>query len=432
MAPRPRTLAAALLSTALVASVVGLAWRPAMLAAGALTWAAATLVVGRLSRRYRITVLLLAAAGVTAIAVGLLHGVPPDWTLVLAGNQPLISMLVAVTFVRLVAPRGGADQAAPTGKAAVWQTTAAVHAFGSVINITALDIVARRVFRSLPLSRPELMVLSRGYSSGAFWSPFWGAFAAVITYAPTANVPILMGTGAALAACALLLSNLQIVRAFGPGVEKFRGYPFTLSSLRLPATLIIAVLGLHALLPDVPVAGIIMLCAPTVTIALMTYRHPRRVVPRLAGHARRALPEMAGELAMFLSAGLITAGFGALMQVFGLDVPLSQFGVPQAWLYVLLMVALTGVGVHPVITIALGASLLAPLHPDPTLFAMAGLIAWGMQAAGGPLSGLNVVLHGRFGVDMFRIARWNFTYTLAILVLALPALWLCARWSGVV
>src|SRR5690606_788766 len=317
VAPRPRTLAAALLSTALVASVVGLAWRPAMLAAGALTWAAATLVVGRLSRRYRITVLLLAAAGLTAIAVGLLHGVPPDWTLVPAGNQPLISMLVAVTFVRLVAPRGGADQAAPTGKAAVWQTTAAVHAFGSVINITALDIVARRVFRSLPLSRPELMVLSRGYSSGAFWSPFWGAFAAVITYAPTANVPILMGTGAALAACALLLSNLQIVRAFGPGVEKFRGYPFTLSSLRLPATLIIAVLGLHALLPDVPVAGIIMLCAPTVTIALMTYRHPRRVVPRLAGHARRALPEMAGELAMFLSAGLITAGFGALMQVFG-------------------------------------------------------------------------------------------------------------------
>src|SRR5690606_14312855 len=165
VAPRPRTLAAALLSTALVASVVGLAWRPAMLAAGALTWAAATLVVGRLSRRYRITVLLLAAAGITAIAVGLLHGVPPDWTLVLAGNQPLISMLVAVTFVRLVAPRGGADQAAPTGKAAVWQTTAAVHAFGSVINITALDIVARRVFRSLPLSRPELMVLSRGYSS---------------------------------------------------------------------------------------------------------------------------------------------------------------------------------------------------------------------------------------------------------------------------
>lgn len=431
MAPRPRTLAAALLSTALAASVVGLAWRPAMLAAGALTWLAATLVVGRLNRRYQITVLLLATVGVTSIAVGLLRGVPPDWTLALAGNQPLISMLVAIAFVRLVAPRGGAEHAAPVGKTAVWQTTAAVHAFGSVINITALDIVARRVFRVIPLSRPELMVLSRGYSAGAFWSPFWGAFAAVITYAPTARVPILVGTGACLAACALLLSGLQIIRAFGPDVDKFRGYPLTLNTLRLPTTLVVAVLGLHALLPGVPVAGIIMICAPAITTALMLYRHPRRVLPRLAGHARRALPAMAGELAMFLSAGLITAGFGALVEAFGLDLPLSRFGVLEAWLYVLLMAALTGVGVHPVISIALGASLLAPLHPDPTLFAMAGLIAWGMQAAGGPLSGLNVVLHGRFGVDMFRIARWNFSYTLAILVLAFPTLWLCARWSGV-
>jgi hypothetical protein len=288
------------------------------------------------------------------------------------------------------------------------------------------------VFRNLPLSRPELLILSRGYSTGAFWSPFWGAFAAAITYAPTARVPILMGTGALLSAFGLVMSNLQITRAFGADVAKFRGYPLTLGGLRLPAALIVAVLGLHALLPDVPVAGIIMICAPAVAIALMLYRHPRRVLPRLAGHVRRALPGMASELAMFLSAGLLTAGVGTLMQVYDLDLRLSHFGVLEAWGYVLVMVAFTAVGVHPVITIALGSSLLAPLHPDPTLFAMAGLIAWGVQGAGGPLSGLNVVLHGRFGVDTFRIARWNMTYALTILVLALPTLWLCARWSGVI
>jgi hypothetical protein len=36
--------------------------------------------------------------------------------------------------------------------------------------------------------------------------------------------------------------------------------------------------------------------------------------------------------------------------------------------------------------------MLTPPAPDPTLSAMTGLIAWGVQADDGPLSGLNVVL----------------------------------------
>ncbi|BCB78234.1 hypothetical protein GCM10022251_31680 [Phytohabitans flavus] len=424
---RYQPLPATLLAAAVVLTIAGLAWRPATLGAGALTWVAGALLLGRLGRRYRAVVLALLAAGTAGVVVGLLFGVRPDWRLALAGNQPLISMLAAVTFVRLVAPRGGPDHAAPTGRAAVWQTTAAVHAFGSVINVTALDIVARRVFRALPLARPELMVLSRGYSAGAFWSPFWGASAAVLTYAPAARLPVLMLIGAGLAATGLAISGLQITRAFGPDVEKFRGFPVTRDALRLPVALMAAVLGLHLLLPGVPVTGIIMCCAPAITIAILLRRHPRRTAARLAGHTRRSLPAMSGELAMFLSAGLLTAGFKAVVEVTGLGPPITQFGVLTAWLLMLLMVALSAVGVHPVITIAVAASALAPLHPDPTLFAMAGLVAWGVQAAGGPLSGLNVVLQARFGVDTFTIARWNFTYVLAIIALAYPALWACAQ-----
>lgn len=432
MASRPliRHLPAALLSAALASSVIGLAWRPAMLAAGGLTWLAGLLLLGRLSLRYRVIVLILAAIGIAGITIGLAHGERPNWTLVLAGNQPLISMLVAVSFVRLVAPRGGTDHDAPVGRTAVWQTTAAVHAFGSVINVTALDIVANRIFRALPLPRPELMVLSRGYSAGAFWSPFWGASAAALTYAPGAHLPILMGVGACLAAVGLGISGLQITRAFGSDVDKFRGYPLTLDTLWLPLTLVAAVLSLHFLLPAVPVTGIIMICAPALTVVLMVRRHPRRTPARLIGHARRNLPAMRGELAMFLSAGLLTAGFAVLIDVVGLDLPVPRFGVFEAWVFVLLMVALSAIGVHPIISIAVAASVLAPLHPDPTLFAMCGLIAWGVQAAGGPLSGLNVVLQARFRVDTFRIAQWNLSYVVAILILAYPTLWLCAQWSG--
>jgi C4-dicarboxylate transporter len=85
------------------------------------------------------------------------------------------------------------------------------------------------------------------------------------------------------------------------------------------------------------------------------------------------------------------------------------------------------VGVHPVISIAAIAAVLGPVISEPTLFAMAGTIAWGTAAAVGPISGLNVFLAGRFGVSGFDVAKRNLPYLFVVLVLALPTLALCAK-----
>ena len=89
------------------------------------------------------------------------------------------------------------------------------------------------------------------------------------------------------------------------------------------------------------------------------------------------------------------------------------------------MTAVSVLGVHPVVTIAISASVLAPLEPNPTLFAMAGLIGWGLQAAGGPLTGLNIIMQGRYGIDSFTLAGWNLKYVGALLLLSGGALALC-------
>jgi hypothetical protein len=89
------------------------------------------------------------------------------------------------------------------------------------------------------------------------------------------------------------------------------------------------------------------------------------------------------------------------------------------------MALLSLVGVHPVISIAAVAAVIAPLHPDPTLYAMSGMIAWGASAAAGPISGLNIYLNGRFGTNNFAIARRNLPYFFVVLALAWPVLWLC-------
>jgi hypothetical protein len=417
----------------LLASIAGLASESVERIAGVLAWAAGLTLLRGLRRRQLVVVALLAGFGTIGIAVSALRGDSPDWALVLSGNQLLISLLVAVSFLRLVvAPGPPAEEVdhppslrKPRGRAAVWQTMAGVHLLGAVINISVVEMVGERILSPGAARRGPILLLSRAYSTGAFWSPFWGATAAALTYAPHARLTVLVAVGGLTATLALVSSTFTVTRALGDDLATFRGFPFTADALAVPLMLVVAVLGSHLLLPGVPVSGVISICSLVLTVLLLLHRRPKRVLRDLNSHAVLRLPEMRTELTLFLAAGMLAAGVTAVLHTFGPWVPFDTFTVVQAYVVLLVMVAASMAGVHPVITIAVAAALLQPVHPDPTLFAMTGLLAWGIQAAGGPLSGLNVVMHSRFGIDSFTIARWNVKYVAGVLLLATLLLPLC-------
>ncbi|MCV2489306.1 hypothetical protein OF117_08000 [Geodermatophilus sp. YIM 151500] len=426
--PRHELLAALLLGAMIVVTGLCVVVDTARLAAGALAWTAAALLVHRLSVRQRVATAALCTLGLIAIVWTAAAGHPPDWRAMLAANQPLIGMLAAVSFLRLVAPARSPAAMVPTGRGGVWQTMLGLHLFGSVINIPAVDMVGDRfTATNRRLEQGHFLLLSRAYSSAAFWSPFWGAAAAALTYAPAARVEVLMAVGACLAASALVISGVTVTRAFGPRLGEFRGYPLTVRSLAAPVTLVVLVLSVHLVLPEIPIVAIITIAAPLLALLLVTLAAPRAMPQRVAGHALRQLPAMSGELFLFLSAGLLVAGVSPVAGGAAGWLPIATFSAWEAWGLVGIMAAVSGLGLHPVISIAISASVLSPLQPDPTLFAMAGLIAWGLQGAGGPLSGLNVVLQGRYGIDSFTMARWNLKYVGAMLLLAGGALALCQR-----
>ena len=52
-----------------------------------------------------------------------------------------------------------------------------VHAFGSVINISAIIIMSDRLARVRPLGFDQAQLFSRAFSSVAFYSPFIGGVA---------------------------------------------------------------------------------------------------------------------------------------------------------------------------------------------------------------------------------------------------------------
>jgi len=189
----------------------------------------------------------------------------------------------------------------------------------------------------------------------------------------------------------------------------------------------IIVIGLHRAIPTVKLPVVVLMVSLVVPVAVLAVTRTRHLPRIMSGHIVRGLRPMQSEAVLFTAAGALSVGLGALVDVVGFTVPAGYYNVWFAWLSVIAMTFVALVGVHPVVSIAAIAAVLGPVISEPTLFAMAGTIAWGTAAAVGPISGLNVFLAGRFGVSGFDVAKRNLPYLFVVVVLALPTLLLCAK-----
>jgi len=382
---------------------------PLRLPAGIAAWVAGALLWPDVASRTQRQSVLLILIGVGGMAAGALYGQSAHATRAVAGNAGLIAMLAAVSFLRLIAmPPGAEQQPAPTGRRAVISTLIGLHLFGAVVNLSAVFIMAQRMADDGRLNLRQVRLLTRGFSAGAFWSPFYAAMAAALTFAPRARLGALVLAGIPLAAASLAFTGIELVRA-RERPETFAGYPMNWGSLWLPGVLALIILALHQLEPDLSILGVIALVAPLLSFVVLALR--RQSAPSTFGvQVVGGLPLMANELALFLAAGVMAAGLESLLLLAGGWTPFAHFGGVQASLVLCTMVLLAVIGVHPVIGIALFATLLAPISPDPTLLAMTFLAAWAIGVSVSPLGGMNLAIQGAYGVRGTEILRQNAVY----------------------
>ncbi|MQM36632.1 hypothetical protein KBTX_00621 [wastewater metagenome] len=392
--------------------------------AGVLTWLAGGLLWPDVAPRTRRQVLALLVAGSAGLVWAAANGEPLAWGRALAGNAALIGMLSAVGFLRLIAaPAGGGEERLPSGRRGVVGTLLGLHLFGAVVNLSTVFIMAHRMVRDGRLDDRQLRVLTRGFPAAAFWSPFFAAMAAALTYAPGAHLTPLLMVGVPLAAVALAVTAVELARE---PLGDFRGYPLHWGSLWLPGVLAAIILAGHWWDPTLSVLGMITVLAPLLTAAVLPFRDPAPV-RLLSRQVVARLPLMANELGLFLAAGMLAAGLEGVVATLGGWVPFAHFGGLQAGVVLALMVAVSLVGVHPVIGIAAFGTLLAPLSPDPSLLAMTFLAGWGIGVAVSPLSGLNLALQGAYDVAPARVVRLNWRYGVVMVAASTVAFVLYAR-----
>jgi hypothetical protein len=384
--------------------------------AGVAAWLAGILVWPEVSRRARRQAVILTVVGIVAGGCAYLFGGAVAPASIITANAALIAMLAAVGFLRLItSPVAGGDGVQPpTGCGALIRTLLGVHLFGAVVNLSTVFIMGARMTGEGGAMKPDqLRVLTRGFAAAAFWSPFFAAMAAALTFAPGAHVPSLIATGLVCAAAALALSAVTL----GRDVEGFVGYPMNWASLWLPFVLAAIVLAVHAVDPTISILGLIAVTAPTLSLVVMLVRR-EPAVRRFRRHVNSRLPGLANELWLFLAASVIATGLAGLMRALPGWLPFDVYGGPQAAATLVVMVALAMVGVHPVVGIAVVASVLAPLNPDPTLLAMTFLSAWAIGVMASPFGGMNLALQGAYGLTPRDILRANGSHAVALLIIA--------------
>ena len=384
--------------------------------ASALAWLAGlTLFVG-LPPRQRAVIGLLLLGGGLAWWRAIQHGMALDWARVIGMNQSLIALLIGVNFLRLIAlPAADTNESLPVGKGALARTWLGLLLFGSVINLSVVLIVGDRLDRSRPLSKAQFIVLTRAFSSAAFWSPLFAAFAAALVYAPQASLAWIWMAGLPMALVGWLLSTWLMRRDASIDLTEFQGYPIHFAALVLPALLALLVLAGHAYLPWVPVIILIAASALTLVFATLTTRHgPVDALRCMGRHSLYQLPTMYGELILFLAAGVFGSGLSALVTGADLDMHITEFNGLVAAMVLGLMLLVAVMGVHPVISMAVVGAWLAPIPVNHSLLAVTFLMAWSIGVSVSPLSGMNLALQGRYQVSGRQLFDWNKGYALGM------------------
>jgi len=388
---------------------------------GVFAWFAAFLLISQLSKVQILQIGILLLIGVISLSIGFMLGSQPQWLRLLDNNAGLLSMLAAVSFLRLVAmPGKGVSGDAPRGMHAYWQTMIAVALFGAFINVSAPILIADRVSGGKKLDLFAAKSITRAFIGGPTWSPFFAGMAVVLTYVSDAHLLVVMAFGFPFAVLGLALVVIEAKFRYHKEVLNFEGYPMTLSNLWLPCILVICVLLGHTFLPHASILAVIALSALVVSsIGICFSSGLMGAKSQLQQHILKGLPGMVNELVLFLAAGTLAIGLQTLVTATHMSLPFGGgFDATAATILLAGIILLSLLGVHPIISIAVATPLLTPISPDSQLLAITFVFSWSLGTCAGPLSGINLIFQGRYGIPGLKLAMLNWPYVAVMFLVA--------------
>ena len=378
--------------------------------AGAFAWLSLIILFKDISKKSLLFKLIVLSA--IAFFYSFYNGFNIDYKKVLSVNQYLLSLLIAVGFLRLIAtPKQKSIKALPKGKNSFLKTYLGIHLFGSVINLSSLIIVADKLYKKAPLSKLQIIALTRAFSSDAYWSPFFVAFAAAVTYAPRLSTSIILPLGLLIALISFIITFIEIKSS--KDLDEFRGYPIQFNTLFLPLLLAILVLVTNYLFSEVKVILLISMYSVALSIFILPLKFGiKKSIKKQKNHILNELPKMKNEIALFLIAGMFGVSVSSVLVGHNFILPIDSFNGYYASILLLILITLSFVGIHPIISIAVLGNWIDQLNH--TLLAVTFLMSWATAVSTSPFSGLNLTMQARYKIEAKEIFKINLPYAIKI------------------
>lgn len=393
-----------------------------LLTAGVLAWLSLILLFKTLSnKKILITLFLLSFI---SFLFAYLNGYFIDFIKVFTVNQYLLSLLIGVGFLRLIAtPKKDKTVKLPKGKQSFLKTYLGVHLFGSVINLSSLILVADKMYKKAALTNAQVVLLTRAFSSDAYWSPFFVAFAAALTYAPKLNTSIILINGLFLAVMAFIITYFELIKDEKFNIDEFRGYPVAFETLILPFSLAFLVLLTNYYYPAVKVIVLISLFSVLLTLLVLPIKKGIiKSYEKITTHILDELPKMKHELSLFLVAGMFGISISSILVGMNVGLPFENFDWIIASALLAIFIILAFIGIHPIITIAIIGDFMSSVNN--TLLAVTFLMAWSTTVSTSPFSGLNMTIVARYRFEAKRIFLLNIKYALKMYIVSVFCLFI--------
>lgn len=399
-----------------------------LIVSGILAWLAFILLFQTLKSKKIIVILLISS--LIAYFVCYVNDYKVDFFKVFTVNQYLLTLLIGVGFLRLVAtPRKDKIQKLPKGKNSFIKTYLGVHLFGSVINLSSLLLVADKMYKKAPLTNAQIILLTRSFASDAYWSPFFVAFAAAITYAPKLTTSIILVNGIVLAFLAFLITYYEVNKEKKFNIDEFYGYPLSLDTLYLPILLAFLVLLTNHFYPQIKVIILISSFSILMTFFILPVKKGILETTKIFKfHIIDELPKMKSEISLFLVAGMFGITISSILVGLDLSFPFDVFDWKIASILLLVFIFLAFIGIHPIITIAIIGDFLSGVNH--TLLAVTFLMAWSTTVSTSPFSGLNLTIVARYNVNAKEIFMLNIAYAFKMYVICTICLFILSNYLG--
>ena len=365
-----------------------------------------------------LSAILLGIAGVKGYKISLVS--------LLSINQYLIILLIGVGFLRLVAtPKNEKVTVQAKGKSTFVKTYISLHLFASVINLSALILIADKFYKKTQKLTPlQIVLLTRAFSSDAYWSPFFVAFGAALTYTPKVHLMYVVISGLSMALVSFLLTYLDIRN--DKNIQIFEGYPLSYQNLILPFSLALLVLGTNHFYPSTKIIVLIALFCIALSLLVLPLKEGfQSAITSFSHHINTELPRMKTEISLFLVAGVFGVSVSTILQGIGFDFPFDYFDYKIAALVLLVFIIFSMLGVHAIISISIFGHMLQDFNH--TLVAITFLMAWATTVSTSPFSGVNLTLQARYGVNTAEVLKLNFAFLIKMYIVCVIALYFISK-----